>query len=143
MFKYATTLSWFVITSTGENFGLQEIKTYYVLIKFYIPAPYSIDPLNIYSSSNSSNSKTEADFEMLDYLQHNYHDSGVVGVISSTADNNNNNADGATNNNNGTVVEDKCRSSSSSSTETSQQLSTASEFIKRKRHWVSMTLCIT
>ena len=99
--------------------------------------------MNIYSSSNSSNSKTEADFEMLDYLQQNYHDSGVVGVSSSTADNNNNNADGATNNNNGTVVEDKCRSSSSSSTETSQQLSTASEFIKRKCLWVHMTLCIT
>eukprot|EP00804_Cyclotella_cryptica_P013031 CCRYP_002346-RC/>CCRYP_002346-RC protein AED:0.04 eAED:0.04 QI:400/1/1/1/1/0.85/7/1256/1761 len=40
----ATSFSWFVLSSNSDDYGSKLVKTYGVVVRFYVPAPKGIDP---------------------------------------------------------------------------------------------------
>jgi len=93
--KCATSFSWFVISSTGESYGSKNVKTHGAVIRFFVPAPYAIDP-------------TQDDYAQFDY----------VTQPSKAEDGNDGNAASSAN-------------------------TGPSRYLKRKRLWVPLGICLT
>jgi len=117
--KCASNFTWFVISSTGENYGSKTVKTYGAVIRFFAPAPYCIDA-------------TQDDYAQFHTVVEGDDNGVTASSASDRIDGGNSHANGAA---------ETC-----SPVESNTNSSMAKQWswsLKRKRLWVPLAICLT